>query len=343
MDFYVLWLISLEIKNIDKINLLKMYKNEENIYNNFENIKRTIHINNLQNLTKRIQILKNYLNEGDKIIVYNMKEYPEELKNIENPPYYLFYKGNIELLNKKILSIVGGRKHTSYGEQVTKFITKEAVLNGYVIGSGGARGIDSIAHKEALENGGETIAVLGCGIDVLYPKGNKKLFSELEKRGLIVTEFFLGTPPFSYNFPMRNRIISGIARYLIVTEANYKSGSLITVNYALEKGIEIGVVPSSIFSELGYGCNMLLKEGAVPIISRQSLSDFLKFEEKNIRKVNSLIEEEILTIIRDEPMHIDKIFEKAKVDRNTLYKVLFEMQIKNNIVSLPGNYYARII
>lgn len=343
MDFYVLWLISLEIKNLEKINLLSKYKNEKNIYNNFNNIKRHLRIKDLDGLNKRIDLLKEYLEAGNKVITINMDEYPKELKNIENPPYCLFYKGNIKLLSKKILAIVGGRKHTPYGEQVTKFITKEAVLNDFVIGSGGAKGIDSVAHREALGNDGDTIVVLGCGIDIIYPKVNKRLFEEIEKKGLIITEFFLGTPPFNYNFPMRNRIISGIAKYLIVTEANYKSGSLITVNYALEKGIDIGVVPSSIFSELGYGCNMLLREGATPIISRKSLSEFLEFEERAIKKVNSLIQEEILHIIKDEPMHIDKIFEKAKVDRNTLYKVLFEMQIKNNVVSLPGNYYARII
>lgn len=348
MDYYVLWLISLEITNLQKLKLLKKYKNEKNIYENFQTIldndltlRKKI---NLKNIDERINILKKNIKENKfGVITINSEEYPENLKMIHEPPYFLFFKGDISLLKKDSLAIVGGRKHTVYGERVTRFIAKEAAKSDICIVSGGAKGIDSIAHIEALNNNGKTIAVLGCGINVIYPKINKNLFQRIEEKGLIISEFLPFDSPLAYNFPRRNRIISGLCNKLIVTEANNKSGSLITVSHALDQGKDIGVVPSSIFSELGYGCNMLIKDGADVIISRESLLNFLEISELNIKNNNHIIQNDILNIIRDEPIHIDQIFEKSQVDRNTLYRLLFEMQIKNEVVSLPGNYYARII
>ncbi|MGL4873869.1 MAG: DNA-processing protein DprA [Clostridium sp.] len=343
MEFYVLWLISLEIKNSIKIKLLEYYDNEKNIFDNFDEIKRSYkNIKDIEH-AKVKEFKKILLDKEIFYIVYGDEEYPELLKEIKNPPYVIFYKGNIALMKEECVSIIGGRNHSLYAERATRFIAREASFQGCTIVSGGARGIDSIAHKEALMNKGKTIAVLGSGIDVVYPKENKRLFEEIIKNGLLISEFMPGTEPYSKNFPRRNRIISGLSKKLILTEASKKSGSLITAGFALSESRDIAVVPSQIFSEYGEGSNLLLADGATPIVSRETLQAFLNLKKVSIKSMNSLIQNEILNIIRDEPMHIDQIFEKSQVDRNTLYRLLFEMQIKNEIVSLPGNYYARTI
>ncbi|MGL5416659.1 MAG: DNA-processing protein DprA [Clostridium sp.] len=343
MEFYVLWLISLEVKNSLKIKLIENYGDEKSVFDNFYEIKKEY--KDVQNVAEeKIKELKKILlEENISYTTYRDKIYPELLKDIKNPPYVLFYKGDISLVKTECMAIIGGRKHSPYAERATRFISREAVFQGYTIVSGGARGIDSIAHKETLGNNGKTIAVLGSGINVIYPRENKKLFEEIIKSGLLISEFLPNTEPYARNFPRRNRIISGLSKKLVVTEASKSSGSLITVNFALEQSREVGAIPSPIFSEYGEGSNLLISDGATPIISRETLHVFLGLDKIKIKSVNSLIQNEILNIIRDEPIHIDQIFEKSQVDRNTLYRLLFEMQIKNEVVSLPGNYYARII
>ncbi|MGL4849067.1 MAG: DNA-processing protein DprA [Clostridium sp.] len=343
MEFYVLWLISLEIKNSIKIRLLKYYENEKNVFDNFDEIRRSYKdVRDIDN--NKIKDLKKILLEkGISYTTYGDDKYPELLLDIKNPPYVLFYKGDISLVKGECVAIIGGRQHSLYAERATRFIARESSFQGFTIVSGGARGIDSIAHKEALINKGKTIVVLGSGIDVIYPKENKRLFEKVIEEGLLISEFMPGTEPYSKNFPRRNRIISGLSQKLILTEASKKSGSLITVNFAINQNREVGIVPSQIFSEYGEGSNLVLADGASPIVSRETLQAFLGLKKVKIKSMNSLIQNEILNIIRDEPVHIDQIFEKSQVDRNTLYRLLFEMQIKNEVVSLPGNYYARII
>jgi DNA processing protein len=209
--------------------------------------------------------------------------------------------------------------------------------------SGGAKGIDSVAHNAVIEDSGNTIVVLGCGIDVVYPMQNKCLFREIEKKGLIVSEFLPKTPPLSFNFPRRNRIISGLSELVLVIEASEKSGSLITANYAIEQNKEVMVVPGSIFSKGSIGCNRLIRDGAQIFCSMEDLYLLLKLENHENIKILSPIKEKILKIVSDGPTHIDEIVNKAYVGREALFNILFEMQNKNEIISLPGNYYAKII
>lgn len=188
--------------------------------------------------------------------------YPQKLKNIYKPPFVLFYKGNIELLNQesKSIGVVGSRRNSSYGENSTKVIVKDLVKNNVTIISGLAKGIDSIAHESCLEEKGNTIAVLGNGIDVNYPIENKELQNKIIENGLILSEYPSFKESNKEQFPKRNRIIAGLSDAILVTEASQKSGSMITVSRALEMGKDIFCVPYKI--GLNSGCNSLIREGA---------------------------------------------------------------------------------
>ena len=222
-------------------------------------------------------------------------------------------------------------------------MTKE--LNGYniTIVSGGAKGIDSVAHSTSVYEDGKTIVVLGCGIDVVYPYSNRFLFKDIEKKGLIISEFLPKVAPLKYNFPRRNRIISALSELVIVVEASEKSGSLITANYALEQGRNVMAIPGSIYSKASNGCNKLIRDGAQVFCSMEDLHTLLGIDCKEKGGIKSPIKQKILSIISDEPIHIDDIVDKSFIDREVLFNVLFDMQIRNEIISLPGNYYTKII
>lgn len=348
---YKIWFYLLKFTNEEKIGLLKIYENELDIFNKFEEI---VDINCSLNNDYYLYDKEREINKNSELIsymsknkiyflTYNDDDFPEKLKNIKNCPYALFYKGNIKLLKSKTVAIVGARNCTNYGMEVTKLLTKN--LNSYniTIISGGARGIDTCAHKNTILSKGNTIVVLGCGIDVIYPKENYSLFNEIYKNGLVISEFLPKTPPYKYNFPIRNRLISGLSDLVIVVEASEKSGSLITATYAAEQSREVMVIPGNVFSEKSRGCNKLIREGAAILTSFSDLILELKLNKENTNnKVNKEFDK-ILQVIKESPMHIDEIARKSFIDRDTLFKVLFEMQIRKEIVSLPGNYYAKII
>lgn len=198
-------------------------------------------------------------------ISINNKSYPQELKNIYNPPVKLYALGNIEILNKKGIAIVGSRKATEYGQKVTLKISKELSEKGFNIISGLAKGIDTYAHIGNIvsNNLGKTIAVLGSSIDNIYPKENRKLAIEIIKKGgCIISEYPIGSKIYPKNFPERNRIISGLSKAVVVVEATEKSGALITADFALEQGREVFAVPGSIFCKNSVGTNFLIKQGA---------------------------------------------------------------------------------
>lgn len=194
------------------------------------------------------------------------KEYPLELKNIYNPPALLFYQGNLELLNKGKLAVVGSRKCSEVGAQSVAKIIKE-LGNRFVIVSGLARGIDTSAHVAALKNGGATIAVIGCGLDVYYPKENSKLQDYISRNQLLLTEYEVGQEPKKFHFPERNRIIAGLSQGVIVAEAKIRSGSLITCERAMEEGRDIFAIPGNILDGKSDGCHQLIQEGAKCITS----------------------------------------------------------------------------
>ena len=210
-----------------------------------------------------------------KVIKVNMnsKYYPERLRNIEDPPKELYCLGNLELLNyKNNIAIIGSRNCSRYGERAAKDFAYNLAKEDICIVSGLAKGIDSFSHIGALNAKGKTIAVLGSGLDNIYPKENIKLVEEIIKNnGLVISEYPLGTKPLKYHFPARNRIISGLSDSVLVVEARKNSGTNITVDFALEQGKDVFVIPGNIYSKTSDGTNFLITEGAIPVLSHRDI------------------------------------------------------------------------
>lgn len=350
---YELWMLLLGISNGKKINLIDKYKNCKIVYDNFEDIinededlKEKLKNFQKDDLVNEILRIKDLLKkENISYITYANPLYREKLREILDPPFFLFYKGNIDIINGKIMGVVGARKCSNYGIIATKVLTKELITNNITLISGGARGIDSIAHKTALEFDGKNICVLGCGIDVAYPKENKDLFSKICENGVVLSEFLPGTPPLKINFPKRNRIISGLSYSILVVEAGEKSGSLITARYALAQNKQVIVVPGSMFYEGAIGSNKLLShDHCVCCADKNDFRFLLGLEHVNLKCMNLSAEKrELLRFINDSPIHIDKIITNTECDKGKLYALLFEMQMKGEIICLPGNYYVKAL
>ena len=255
-----------------KQKLLKKYKTPEKIYQltkeeleKIDGIGERIAENILDsNVRKRVDLHIKYMEKNHiEIVSINEKEYPENLKQIYDPPISLYIRGNKEILNQKNMAIVGCRNCSEYGKKATKYFAYQLAKDKFNIVSGLARGVDSYAHLATLCAKGKTIAVLGNGLDQIYPKENISLANEILKNGgAIISEYPLGTKPEKMNFPARNRIISGMSNGVIVVEAKEKSGSLITADFALEQGREVYAVPGNINSVNSVGTNFLIKQGA---------------------------------------------------------------------------------
>ena len=239
--------------------------NWNKIYDDILN-KRPIEKEDVKESIKKINV---------KYLTILNENYPQCLKSTYKPPFVIFYKGDIELLKdeKRRIAIVGSRNNSKYGEDSTVIICKDLVKENFIIVSGLAKGIDSIAHKSCLESNGKTIAVLGNGNNVVYPKENKDLYEMIEKEGLILSEYPPDVPPNKANFPNRNRIIAAISEGVVIIEAKEQSGTMNTVSHALEDGKQIFCIPERINSNSG--CNKLIKEGAKLIESTKDILDEL--------------------------------------------------------------------
>lgn len=348
MNKFDIWLSILKTTSKRKLELLKYYGSSENIYNDVINNKRFELKGTIKNIEqKEIQDIENtiYKNEID-MVNFNDENYPKALMPYDDAPAILYYKGNLEgINNNKSVAIVGSRNCSYYGQTVAEYFSRELTKVNINIISGVARGIDSFAHTQCIKHHGFTCGVLGCGIDVVYPSENSHLYNEIIKDGCLISEFPPGTTPFAYNFPIRNRIISGLSDIIIVIEAGVKSGSLITASIALEQGKEVFAVPGSIFSNSSKGTNKLIQDGANPATDINDIFEMLKVEysEKTTVKTSRLspLENKICKLITDNPIHIDDILKKTNVDINQLYGLLFELQFKNEIICLSGNYYVK--
>jgi len=306
------------------------------------------------------------------LITCHDARYPVILKNIYDYPPILYVKGNLKE-NDLNIAIVGSRMASTYGMYTTERLARELALSGMTVVSGMARGIDSAAHRGALAGRGRTIAVLGCGLDVIYPPENKDLFYSIAADGAVISEFALGTPPNAPNFPLRNRVISGLSLGVVVVEANERSGSLITARIAMEQGREVFAVPGNIDSYGSRGSHRLIKEGAklienvhdileeiLPQISgppRNMLPEERE-ESRGITKTDLPVkktppspgsskssfsenEKMILNILTTKPVDIDSIIAKSGLNVNETMNCLLNLELYDAILQLPGKLYKR--
>ena len=218
-----------------------------------------------------------YQKEAIHFLMYEDALYPKRLKEIYLPPVVLFYKGRLELFNRLSIGIVGARNHTPYSKEALEYILPDILERKVSIISGLARGVDSLAHQLTLDLNGETIAVIGNGINICYPKENQSLYDAIGKKGLILSEYPLDSPPLKFHFPYRNRIIAGLSHGLCVIEAKLHSGSLITANVALSENRQVFALPGNITSEYSKGTNELITAGAFPIRNANDILDSLHF------------------------------------------------------------------
>ena len=277
--------------------------------------------------------------------------YPDLLKEIRDPPPVLFYRGRPSW-KQYSLAVVGSRAATSYGRRVTKEWIKEIAKAGVTIVSGLALGIDTAAHEAALEVEGSTVAVLGCGLDQNYPPQNRELAEEIADKGILLTEFPLGVKPRAQNFPIRNRIISGLSQAVLVVEASPRSGSLITAHLAAEQGREVMAVPGAVYSYRSHGCHKLIREGALLVDRPEQVLEVLglscvSFEPLTQESRTNLIlspeEAQVLEALEVYPVHLDDIAHRLGVDVSKVSGILLSLELKGLVQSSPGNFYQKVI
>lgn len=277
-------------------------------------------------------------------IAQTAEEFPRLLKNIPDAPGLLYINGESPQESEKLMAVVGTRKPTPYGKEVAMHLTRELCRAGFSIVSGMALGIDAIAHDIALEEGAKTYAVLGCGADIIYPPTHKNLHAKIAQYGGIISEYAPGTPPMTYRFPERNRIIAGMSAGTLVIEAKEKSGALITGNLALEYNREVFAVPGPIFSPTSKGPHKLIKDGAKLV---QDINDILSefgFKAPSIqeRLLENASDEEkiILKIITTEPAVLDDILRLSKLSTSTVHSTLTMLELKGMVQELGGGMYG---
>ena len=309
---------------------------------------------------------------GAELVSIGDPRYPQLLREIFDPPVVLFTRGRVELLKSLALAVVGTRRPTPYGIAVAERLAGDLAHAGLTIASGLARGIDTSAHKGALAAGGDTVAVLGCGVDVVYPSENRKLYADIASKGLIVSEFPMGATAFPQNFPIRNRIISGISVGVMVVEGAQYSGSAITAKLAMDQGREVFAVPGNITSKASWGPNLLIKQGAkivqdwndvvveLPAESRRHLID--KGREKLLGgagesapagqasllneagpQIDGAARRALDALAVDAATHLDELLEKlGDISSSELIAALFELEMLGLVKQLPGRNFVKV-
>ena len=351
-DKNILWLDLFDFLAYGKkIKLLSSIKKGEDLRTNFLNNSHIKEILTNQEYNKMALCLSDeYLNrnlrdyENDKIelITFNNENYPYTLKEINSPPLCLYCKGDIGLLNSFCFAIVGTRKPTDYGIVVTKQYSKELSNNNVTIVSGLATGIDAVAHRTALENNGKTIAVLAGGVNNIYPLTNIKLAKTIEETGLLISEYPPNTKPLSYYFPVRNRIIAGLSKGVLVPEMGEKSGSMHTVNYALEFNRDVFVVPGKINSPMSKGANELIKnlQGCITTSPEDVLNTYqLNKQEMPQMQQIDINAQMILSFIESEKRTYQEILDYTHLPANELNTLLMTLELEGLLVKLANNSY----
>jgi DNA processing protein len=273
-------------------------------------------------------------------------EYPASLREIVDPPPVLFVMGDLLPADVRALAIVGTRRATPYGRAVADRLARDLAVAGVTVVSGLARGIDTVAHRAALDAGGRTIAVLGSGLDQVYPEENKPLAQRIRDGGAVVSEFAPGVPPDAVNFPRRNRIVAGLSRGTVIVEAGLKSGALITADFALEQGREVFAVPGSVLSPMSVGPNELLKQGATPVTSAEDLLAALGAgggQPSLARGVPMLGAEEstVFDALGGDPRHVDELARELGLGAGEISATLAVLELKGLARQVGGMVYAR--
>jgi len=287
---------------------------------------------------------------GVRIVTLIEPEYPALLREIEDPPIVLYVRGEVEIDTARAIAVVGTRRSTRYGKLIAARFASQLAMKGITVISGLAAGIDAAAHQGALDVGGRTVAVLGCGVDVVYPKRNAALYERIAAEGTLISEYPMGTRPAKWTFPQRNRILSGISRGVIVVQAPERSGALITARLAAEQGREVFAVPGNITSATSTGTNRLIKDGAA---LAEGIDDVLA-EFPDLRRIRDVVPEAdggelnlperdrlVYDLVRLEPIHIDDIIARGDLSPTEASHTLLVLQLEGLIEEVEGGRYIR--
>jgi DNA processing protein len=286
--------------------------------------------------------------KGISVVIKQDENYPKRLHELDQPPPVLYTQGVLDTSDEWSVAIVGTRRVTAYGRQVAEDIASSLARNGLTIISGLARGVDSIAHKAALAAGGRTIAVLGSGIDRIYPPENKPLAEQIINSGALVSEYSPGTPPEASNFPQRNRLISGLSLAVIVVEAGIKSGALITASFAADQGRDVFAVPGNITSPASMGTNRLIQNGAYPLLGAEQVLEVLELgmvaEHRSARVAlpSDALEAQLFETLGEEPLHIDEITNRTEVPVEKVTATLALMELKGMVRQVGSMQYVAL-
>jgi DNA processing protein len=291
---------------------------------------------------------------GAGVLLYPDEDFPELLRQVNDPPPVLFILGDKSLLSRPAAAVVGSRDHSSYGAWVCRKVAGTAARSGVVVVSGMARGLDAVAHSAALDSGGSTLGVLGNGLGVIYPAANRKLYERVASKGLLITEFPPGERPTAGSFPRRNRLISGLSRVTVVIEAAEGSGALITAGTALDQGREVMAVPGNITSPVSIGANRLIRDGASPLLDPADLMQH--FPELPVRLESSVSsdpaplpdtlsaeERELALIIGSNPIHPDQLAERCARPVGEVLGLLSALEISGVVEQGPGRVFRRAL
>lgn len=286
---------------------------------------------------------------GNHLVTLADASYPQSLLDIPNPPPLLYAKGRVELLNLPSIAVVGSRNASPQGEKNAEEFSAALSRQGLCIVSGMALGIDGAAHRGALQASGATIAVVGTGLDIVYPARHRNLAHQIAAHGLIISEFALGTPSRAQNFPRRNRIISGLSQGCLVVEASLQSGSLITARLAVEQGREVFAIPGSIHSPQAKGCHQLIKQGAKLVDDMQDILDEMKWPARAIPAApvvdqpnGAQQEEPLLEAIGYDPVSMDMLAARSGLTMERLSAMLLMLELEGKVSTLPGGRFQRI-
>ena len=283
---------------------------------------------------------------GVRVLTWQSPDYPDRLRNIYHPPPVLYLRGSLAPADEWAVAVVGTRRATVYGKEATRHIAGELARAGVTVISGLARGIDTAAHQAALDAGGRTIAVLGSGVDVVYPAENRRLVQRILGQGAVLSEYALGRPPEAGNFPPRNRVISGLSLGVVVVEAGERSGALITADYAAEQGRDVFAVPGNMFNRASRGCNRLIQQGAKLVLSVEDI-----LEELNLTMVAQQLELQavvpeneteslVLNFLSSQPLHVDELVRQTGLPTSEVSSTLALMELKGMVRQVSGMNYV---